>query len=168
MTKNTELIYDFGSSGAGSDWVVVNDGVMGGKSEGSARLTENSLIFSGMVSLDNNGGFSSLRAPYSTYDLSTYTHVILKYRSKGMDLAITLATSKIWYQPNFKANLPETNGNWETLELPLDSIDRYRVGRPIGGKLGVSDRAAIVRFGFITNEKKYGPFEFEIDSLIFR
>jgi hypothetical protein len=168
MMKNTELIYDFGSTGDGSDWVVVSDGVMGGRSEGSARLTANSLIFTGKVSLENNGGFSSVRAPYGRYDLSACTHVFLKYRSKGMDMAITLATSRAWYQPNFKANIPDTNGNWETLELPLDDIDRYRIGRPIGGKLGNSDRSAIVRFGFITNEKKYGSFEFEIDSLIFR
>ncbi len=168
MLENAEQIYDFGDSGTGSDWVVVNDGVMGGLSRGDARLTENSLLFTGMVSLENNGGFSSLRSPYGTYDMSEFTLVIAKYRSRGMDMAMTLANSRLWYRPNFKANLPDTKGDWVTLELPLGSFDRYRVGRPVGGKLSISDQSAIVRFGFITNEKKNGSFEFEIDSLIFR
>ena len=53
---------DFGKKKDGRNWQVVNDGVMGGLSEGEAQLTDDSVVFKGNVSLDNNGGFSSLRS----------------------------------------------------------------------------------------------------------
>ncbi len=42
-------------------WVVVNDTVMGGRSSGSISIDEDSFQFSGSVSLENNGGFASVR-----------------------------------------------------------------------------------------------------------
>lgn len=43
-------------------WYVVNDNVMGGVSNSSMVFTENeTLVFKGRVSLDNNGGFASVR-----------------------------------------------------------------------------------------------------------
>ena len=43
-------------------WFVVNDNVMGGVSNSSMIFTENeTLVFKGRVSLDNNGGFASVR-----------------------------------------------------------------------------------------------------------
>ena len=43
-------------------WSIVNDNVMGGLSESNISISENeTLIFKGRVSLDNNGGFASVR-----------------------------------------------------------------------------------------------------------
>ena len=40
------------------NWLVVNDNVMGGISESNIRFSENNtLVFQGRVSLENNGGF---------------------------------------------------------------------------------------------------------------
>ena len=44
------------------NWNIVNDDVMGGISKSYLALNdENNLIFSGNVSLKNNGGFASTR-----------------------------------------------------------------------------------------------------------
>ena len=56
ITQNTIKI-DFGKEKGGKYWRVVNDGVMGGLSKGTKKLTANSMLFKGKVSLDNNGGF---------------------------------------------------------------------------------------------------------------
>ena len=46
-------------------WRIVNDGVMGGLSSSDLELTKDrTAIFSGFVSLDNNGGFASVRATF--------------------------------------------------------------------------------------------------------
>ncbi len=42
-------------------WKIVNDGVMGGLSSSKVELRDDKLIFSGEVSLENNGGFASTR-----------------------------------------------------------------------------------------------------------
>ena len=61
------MTFDFGTknSAASRDWRVINDGVMGGLSQGRALLTEESILFEGEISLENNGGFSSLKSPFT-------------------------------------------------------------------------------------------------------
>ena len=43
-------------------WRSINDGVMGGLSSGGMRLEDGIAVFSGTLSLENNGGFSSVRS----------------------------------------------------------------------------------------------------------
>jgi hypothetical protein len=76
------LSYDFGKD-AGNDWRVIVDGVMGGLSTGNVAVLENSMVFTGSISLENNGGFSSLRAPFGKYDLSDYSAVEIRYHTHG-------------------------------------------------------------------------------------
>ncbi len=55
------VVVDFGEHNS-LRWQVVNDGVMGGLSRGSVKVTEgHTLLFAGETSLRNNGGFSSIR-----------------------------------------------------------------------------------------------------------
>lgn len=56
------------------DWVVLNDTVMGGRSSGSVNYVEDTTQFQGVVSLENNGGFASIRTR-NGIDLSSYTTV---------------------------------------------------------------------------------------------
>ena len=48
-------------------WQVINDDVMGGLSLGSTTLLDTSFMFSGDISIENNGGFSSVYRPYQLY-----------------------------------------------------------------------------------------------------
>ena len=59
---NFVTLFDFSGSAAEPGWTAVNDGVMGGVSRGGAKLIDGSLHFRGILSLDNNGGFSSIRS----------------------------------------------------------------------------------------------------------
>ena len=113
---------DFGEEKKGRYWSVVNDGVMGGLSRGSKKLTKNSLLFKGNVSLDNNGGFSSLRRSFSEFDISNFEYVEIKYRSSGISLALTFAVSRRWYVPNYKVSLDRTSSNWNA-KSSLDSLN---------------------------------------------
>ena len=159
---------DFGKDKDGQKWQVVNDGVMGGLSQGNAELTQNSILFKGKVSLDNNGGFSSLRSRFSKKDLSQFQEVQLRYRSTGISLAMTLSVSRRWYVPNYKTSLSGTQGEWKTVTLPLQDFRKHYIGKPMNELLNEEAQSQIIRFGFITDEKKYGDFEFEIDYIEFR
>ena len=159
---------DFGANKDGRSWQVVNDGVMGGLSQGKAALTENSILFKGTVSLDNNGGFSSLRSRFSNKELSKYKDVQIRYRSSGISLAMTLSVSRRWYIPNYKTSLTGTNGEWKTVTLSLKDFRKHYIGRPMNETLSDDALTKIIRLGFITDEKKYGDFEFEIDYILFQ
>lgn len=166
FTNNKKI--DFGKKKDGRNWQVVNDGVMGGLSEGEAQLTEDSLLFKGNVSLDNNGGFSSLRSSYSKKELSKHKSVEIKYRSKGISMAMTLSVSRRWYIPNYKTGLEGTKGKWKTVTLALEDFRKHYIGKPMEETLRKDELKKVIRYGFITDEKKYGNFEFEIDYLEFK
>jgi hypothetical protein len=56
-------IFDFSIADSALGWSVVNDTVMGGVSSGQLAMEDGLMIFSGELSLDNNGGFASVRSP---------------------------------------------------------------------------------------------------------
>jgi len=161
------LLIDFGTNGNRTDWFVLNDGVMGGRSGGQAEYTENSLVFKGTVSLENNGGFASIRSPFTTYNLAPYKSVEIKYKLTGMTFALTMANSRRWYNPNYKANLKDTQGKWETITLPLLAFKQYQVGKPTGYTITQETLSKVIRLGFISNEKRAGEFTLEIDYINF-
>ena len=167
IVTNHQLEFDFGSKKNGNDWNIINDGVMGGLSKGNIQFTNNSLKFSGDVSLENNGGFSSLKSPFHSFDLSSAKKVEIKYRSVGHGIAVTLENSRQFYRPYYKLYLKETQGKWETLKVDIDEFKEYRLGRSIGRSVSTEILSSIRRIGFITSDKKEGSFEIEVDYLKF-
>ena len=63
LAQNVKV--DFGKIKDSKRWNIINDGVMGGLSEGKTWTTDDSVTFQGTVSLENNGGFSSYRSAYT-------------------------------------------------------------------------------------------------------
>lgn len=165
--NHQDLNLDFGKGSAGTDWLVVNDGVMGGLSKSSLQITDNSLILRGEVSLENNGGFASMRSPYQTLDLSKHKTVNIRYRSTGQDVGLVFSLHRQWYRPNYKINLEESGNEWKTVSIELITAREYRIGRLTGHTINKKLLAEIIRLGFITNSKKVGTFSFEVDYLLF-
>lgn len=60
--ESSPPLFDFALDGT-DGWYVQNDTVMGGVSSSSVESDGTDMIFSGNVSLDNNGGFASVRGP---------------------------------------------------------------------------------------------------------
>jgi len=59
---NMQIIFDFNKDSDIQSWKVVDDIVMGGKSLSSFKLSPDGYgLFEGQISLENNGGFSSVR-----------------------------------------------------------------------------------------------------------
>ena len=61
---NNSLEINFGTEKEVANWYPILDGVMGGLSTGKMETRENSVVFTGAISLENNGGFASLRGPF--------------------------------------------------------------------------------------------------------
>ena len=55
-------LFDFTEVESAREWQSVNDGVMGGVSEGKFKIIDKKTMeFFGTLSLENNGGFASVR-----------------------------------------------------------------------------------------------------------
>lgn len=167
VPPSTSLQIDFGKEKDGQDWRIVDDGVMGGLSKGYLDFTENTVTFKGSVSLENNGGFTSFRSPYQSFDLSAYEKIIIRLKAEGQQLAFTMSTDRRWYLPYFKKQIEVKNNEWEVIELPLNEFKAYRVGQNLGYPLDKENAAKVIRMGFITDSKKASSFEATIDYVRF-
>lgn len=165
---NPPMKIDLGSLHRDQSWYVVNDGVMGGLSDGQVRYTDSTALWEGSISLDNNGGFSALRSDYAKYDLSVYSEVVIRYRSKGQMLCFGLYPYERFFMPYYKVDLGDTNGEWVEQTVPLTSFHKHILGRKYEKTLSRERSADIIRLGFINGGKKEGPFTFEIDYIEFR
>ena len=71
-------------------WRIVNDDVMGGLSSSKAIIKDDKIVFSGNLSLENNGGFASLRSPVKDYEFSKFTGIEIKLKREGKRYSISM------------------------------------------------------------------------------
>ena len=63
VADRSRTMFDFVEAGSLEGWGTVNDTVMGGVSSSSTIWEAGQMVFAGDLSLDNNGGFTSVRGP---------------------------------------------------------------------------------------------------------
>lgn len=162
MNIQSNPIFDFETTSDISDWRVVDDVVMGGRSSGNFYVSnEGSGIFEGAVSLENNGGFSSLRYRFNKKSTKPYTKIVLKVKgdSKTYQFRIKHKSSDYYsYITLFK-----TTTDWQKIEIHLS--DMYPAFR--GRKLNITnyDHESIEEIAFLIGNKKEESFKIEIDSI---
>ena len=81
-TDKKETLFDFSEENPGTQWTVVNDNVMGGRSKGGFSFKKDKLIFSGSTNT-NGGGFSSIRTKPMDLGLEDKDGFILRFKGDG-------------------------------------------------------------------------------------
>ena len=156
-----KVIVDF-SEPDGVQWIIVNDGVMGGLSTSDLELTEESTgLFSGFVSLDNNGGFASIRATFQPMDLSPYRGVTLKVRGDGRRYQLRFRLDGSFDGVAYTTEFDTSPGEWMEIHLPFQAFQPTFRGRVPQGA-GPLDLTRIRQMSFLIGDKKEGPFRLEI------
>ena len=85
------LLFDFTHEDAIGAWVSVNDVVMGGVSNGRLEATGNGTVaFTGFVSLEQGGGFASVRSRPQEHDLGGKSGLQLRVRGDGQRYKVNL------------------------------------------------------------------------------
>ena len=75
----SQEIFNFTKSSDVSGWMVVDDIVMGGRSSGFFQLDKDGYgMFTGEVSLENNGGFSSVRYDFNSMQTNGYKKITIR------------------------------------------------------------------------------------------
>lgn len=141
-------------------WYAVNDNVMGGVSRGGFTIVENQTgEFAGKLSMENNGGFSSIRTRIDNGLLAGYDGFDLRVRGDGRNYTLLAAPSDVRgsWQQTFRA--PE---EWQTLRIPFAAMELSVRGtkRPFSPSITGQD---IGMLGFLLADKKTRPFRMEID-----
>ncbi|MEM9051153.1 MAG: CIA30 family protein [Bacteroidota bacterium] len=149
-----------------NNWYIVNDGVMGGLSKGKIEYTENTVLFTGELSLKNNGGFASFQGPRGDYDLSKYEKVTIRHRGYGGTFGLRFKTTEPYYMPYFKVEFEPTK-EWTESTFAMNEIDQWRLLDKTGEKISKDELSSIIRMGIIKSDKKEVPFELEVDYIKF-
>jgi len=160
--KNELLISNFDKPGEANVWRVINDGVMGGVSSSTWNIAESgAAVFAGNVSLENNGGFASVRSPVGTYDLSKYKGIVLRVKGDGKGYKLNLKTDAEFDSILYQAEFGTEKEKWQLIKLPFSKFVPTYHGfvPPDAPKL---DTKEIRRFGFLIADKQQGPFRLEI------
>jgi uncharacterized surface protein with fasciclin (FAS1) repeats len=159
--SDNKVLFDFNDSRAAGNWRSVNDSVMGGVSKGGLRISEGKMIFSGNLSLENNGGFSSVRTNRSAFNLSEYDAMLIRVRGDGRQYSMNISTNA-WIPAGAYWSKFNTNGRWQEIRIPFSSFNATAFGRPyrLAGKM---NPAKIRTIGFTIADKKAGEFFLEVD-----
>lgn len=155
-------LFDFTSTSDLSNWYVVDDGVMGGRSKGHMQVNPaGHAVFYGAVSLENNGGFSSIRYRFREKNVQPFSKVVLRVKGDGKAFQFRIKTKKSDRYSYIKTF--DTTGAWETIEIPFSAMYPGFRGR----KLAMPNYpgASMAEIAFLIGNKKAQNFQLEIDKI---
>lgn len=151
-------LFEFAGAADQPRWNAVNDDVMGGRSLGAARIADGLLHFTGVLSLENGGGFASVRSAAGGFDLRGAAALLLRARGDGLRYQLRVATdarfrgTPIWYGAAFDTSA----GDWTTVRTPFTALlPRYRGSVLQGPPL---DLARVEWLGLLVGDRQAGPF----------
>lgn len=158
-------LLEFAGSDAARTWQAVNDGVMGGVSDGRFRITpEGTLDFFGTLSLENNGGFASVRTRPMDLDLQADDTVVVRLKGDGREYVLNLYTKSRRMAFSYKAALPTVKNSWTEVRIPLAEFTPTSFGRRVQG-MGPIDPDQINGLGFMLSDKQPGGFRMLVESV---
>lgn len=155
-------LIDFRKQGAVDDWRVVNDDVMGGLSTSQIEATPaGTAVFEGHLSLENNGGFASVRAFLDDVDLSDYDGITIRVRGDGRTYQLRFRTDRRFDGVTYRASFVTEAGQWSIVRVPFTEFQPTFRGRVLRGPEPL-DSAHLQQIAFMVADKKEGSFRLEI------
>lgn len=154
------LLFSFAQPDAAQQWVTVNDGVMGGRSEGRFRINEERMEFFGTLSLENNGGFASVRSVPSALKLQAGDSIAVRVRGDGRQYSLNLYIPTQQVAFAYRAFFDTSRDQWTEVTIPLAKFQATSFGRPVQQPLEPNQ---VNSLGFLLGDKQPGPFRLEVD-----
>ncbi len=150
---------DFSNPNTLRDSWIVNDGVMGGVSQSSLRQDIDGMFFEGVVSLENNGGFASMRSSVRFPQGTQLIELIAKGDGTRYKLVLrTELAPRVTYVADFIA-LP----TWQTYRFNLSQFKSTFRGRDVNAPtLSFSD---VIDFGILISNNQAGSFAIQLKTL---
>ena len=146
-------------------WRPVDDVVMGGVSSSRVELLEPGIVrFVGTVSLENFGGFASVRTPPREWETAGATAFVLRVRGDGHRYKFTLRTSDRFDGIQYQARFTAPAGEWTQVRLPVESFVATFRGRKVPFAPAL-DPARVRVLGLMISDKQAGPFELLVDRI---
>jgi len=160
-TATDKTVFDFQTATHAAAWQVVNDDVMGGVSTSRFELTNSVAVFQGELSLENNGGFASVRSLPTSHDLARCDTFVLRVRGDGRRYKFTARTDQSFDSAIYQSVFTTKKGEWQEHRLPLKQFVPAFRGRVLSGEPPL-DPAKVRSVGFLISDKQAGAFRLEV------
>ena len=159
------VLVDLGDPAVVAAWTTVNDPVMGGRSTSTVTFGDGGLVFSGDISLDNNGGFASARGPIDPEigrGATGATSLSVRALGDGKTYVLKVDTGQPW---SYVQRFSTVAGTRRTYDLPVggfQSVGMFLNPLPDASPL---DPSTISRVALYILDKQQGPFQLIVSGI---
>ncbi|GAC32734.1 NADH:ubiquinone oxidoreductase complex I intermediate-associated protein 30 [Paraglaciecola polaris LMG 21857] len=145
-------------------WQSLNDGVMGGVSKSQLTHLDKLAVFSGHVSLDNNGGFASVNRRVFVSNVALESELTIRVMGDGKRYQLRLKSGVQKGCPSYSAGFTTQANVWQTFRFKLNEFKATLRGKrvPDAPKLNWLD---VQQLGFFISDRQEGEFCLLIDSI---
>ena len=165
-TTNVVLVA-FDDPAAVAAWTTVNDPVMGGLSTSTVTFGDGGLVFSGTISLDNNGGFASTRGPQDPgIGQRAVGATSIGVRARGDGKTYVFRVDSAGQPWSYIQRFSTEAGAWRTYELPIGGF------QAVGMRLDPAPYApqslvpsTVSRVSIYILDKQQGPFALTVSAI---
>lgn len=162
MSYQRNIIVDFTKIKSIKDWVIVDDDVMGGMSNGYLRINEDGYgEFHGNVSLENYGGFTSMQNSLLDIEVKDLSFLTIKVKGDNSNYQIRIKSElreEFWYIYEFNAS-----DKWSQINIPLKEMKPSYRGKFLS--LQNFNHKYISEIAILIGNKKNQNFNLEIESI---
>ena len=163
--NNSEMIIENFQKDNHLDWRIVNDGVMGGISSSNMEmLSDGKAKFSGNVSMENYGGFASVRGLIGDKNLSGIQKIEIRVKGDGKKYEFRIRTNNRFDGVSFRLEFQTKKNEWTTHEFLLSEFVPTFRGRVLKNIPPIKAEE-IKQVGILIAGKQEGKFELILDHL---
>ncbi len=156
------FLFKFDQAEDAGAWQTVNDGVMGGRSIGRFKINDDKKMeFFGTLSLENNGGFASVRARGVKLGLKNGDSIVVRVRGDGREYNLNLYAQSDLGGYSYRQSFKTKQNEWVEVELPVDKFVATWRGRVFPNEK--LDPSKVAGMGILLGDKKAGPFKLEVE-----
>lgn len=160
-----KLLFDFEKYEAARGWQAIDDRVMGGVSRSRLRYaSEGHAVFEGEVSLEQNGGFASVRCEAAALGLRDAVACVIEARGDGKRFKLSLFTGNSFEAQSYQAEFTPHANEWHAMRLPLESFRATFRGRAVTDAPAL-EPARIRQVGIMIAGRQAGSFALDIRSI---
>jgi NADH dehydrogenase [ubiquinone] 1 alpha subcomplex assembly factor 1 len=163
------VLFDWTRDQTASGWSAVDDRVMGGISRSRMRWdTAGHAVFEGRVSLENNGGFASVRTVVASPIPSDKDTFMVRVRGDGKRYALMVRTDRTFegvaYHAGFvaPASSSATDG-WTTVRLERSKFVAKFRGRLVNAPPLKLEH--VKQIGFMVSDGQAGEFRLDVQTI---
>lgn len=143
-------------------WQVLDDGVMGGMSRSRISFDGSEALFEGEVSLENQGGFASVRTDLGLTDLGAFDGLAIRAEGQGLRFQLRLRIDADEDGVSYAAGFDAPDGEPKQVRIPFSSFRPTRRGEIVADAPPL-DPALVHQLGFLIADGHQGPFRLRVE-----